>query len=392
MEYIIDYCMFRLKKDGENGQNLELKDILNLLGLTADDFSAFTDVGAHNFYKHTYLYNNMRIYVPGDDTADKMGFLVEMSGTGCRYLESMYYKKNNTVFSWSKFFNRIFKFCKNGYDFKLNRIDFAFDDYNKKLNLDVIERCAKQNEVVTLFRRVDFCEDFDTVKFGIRESLTKRSLGKTVYFGSKKSNCFCRFYDKRAEQMRKYNPNSEEYKKIENMEHWVRFEIVFKREIAVRLFMSMITLNEKDFTDYLDKLINSYIRFINCDDSNVSRCSIKKWWSDFIGTVQRAKLTVAKKFENYFFRCQEWIENTLSNTLLAYISNVGFVNFYNLIMASGDETKWKNKHREIANYGKKSYTDIWCERLQKQGWTEIALSEIPLDVLEWLQGDISAVC
>lgn len=61
-------------------------------------------------------------------------------------------------------------------------------------------------------------------------------------------------------------------------------------------------------------------------------------------------------------------------------------------MASGDETKWKNKHREIANYGKKSYTDIWCERLQKQGWTEIALSEIPLDVLKWLQGDISAVC
>lgn len=386
MEYIIDYCMFRIKKDGE--KDLDLNDILNLLGLTVDDFSSFTDVGGHNFYQHTYVYNNIRIYVPSSETADKMGFLVEMSGKGCRYLESLYFNRNYKDFSWRKFFIDIFDFCRNGFDFNLNRIDFAFDDYDKKLNLDVIEQCARCNEVVSLFRRVDFCEEFDAVKFGVRESLTRRSLGKTIYFGSKRSNCYCRFYDKRAEQLRRYNVNSDEYKEIEKIEHWVRFEIVFRKKIAVRLFMSMITLNEDDFAVYLKELINGYIRFINPDDVNVSRCSIKKWWSDFIGTLKRAKLTVSRKVENYFFKCQNWIVNSLSNILLAYIENVGFVNFYNLLKNSGNKDKWTVKHKEIASYG------YWSEKWDYivHSWRELSVSEIPIDVLNWLEGDVSAVC
>ena len=132
-----------------------------------------------------------------------MGYHVELSGQGCRFIESHYAEKNNgKEFNWFEFFKSLYFLMEGGLAVKICRIDFAIDDKNEILDVGEMKECVINDEIVSLYRggRKDgelVCREIESVK-RIKGGAV---VGKTLYLGNKKSNSFCRIYDKKAEQI-----------------------------------------------------------------------------------------------------------------------------------------------------------------------------------------------
>lgn len=352
MNYLIDYLTLTIKPDrnSDHPYNITFNDFLELLGLS-EIFNNFIDLGSRMFYEHCYRYENINIYTPRDKDYENMGYCVSMSGQGCRFFESLV--KN---FKWKQFFCSLKCYVSSGCAVNISRIDFAFDDIisdcedkNKILDIDVIKDCRKKHLFTSLYRKSDNQnhESF-TMKSSIHETLTNKNVSNTIYFGSKKSNSFCRFYDKLVEQQQKYKNSPDELQKLENISHWVRFEIVFKNSVAIKIINSMLELSTELFQKKFAEVINYYISFINPDNDNRYKCSICEWWSKFLGTVEKAKLTSQKLTKNVFKRAVQWIAHSVAPTLRAVEKSVGTLVLLNIISDFGHPCRWKQKHNEIS--------------------------------------------
>ena len=353
MDYIIDYLTITIKPDrhAENPYPLDFNEFLDLIGLF-DLFSNFVDVGSFRYYEHCYKYNNISIFTPREKDFENMGFCLEMTGQGCRYFESII-----KGFTWKYFFQALRCYVEFGCKVNIARLDLAFDDKicekDKReplLDLDVIDDYRTKHLFTSLYRKVDKKErDKFLMESSIDESLVKKSISKTLYFGSKKSNSFCRFYDKLVEQEQKYKNNPVELKKLEDDKiiHWVRFEVVFKNSVAIKIINSMLELSDELFNKSLAEVINYYLRFIEPDNDNRYKCSIASWWSDFLGTVEKAKLKSVGIVKNAFKRSVEWFARSVAPTLAAIRKSVGTESLLDMIEEFGDIQRWKQKHFEI---------------------------------------------
>ena len=72
----------------------------------------------------------------------EMGIHIEISGQGCRYVES---KINE---DWRGFLHGL-----NLRNVKYSRLDIALDDYKETLNFNVIERKVKSGEVISTSKK-----------------------------------------------------------------------------------------------------------------------------------------------------------------------------------------------------------------------------------------------
>lgn len=350
MKYLIDYFMFVVKPDkhSEFSFPFSFDYLLNEIGLY-DLFPSFYNIGGRMHYAETWLYENIRIYCPFSDEFDDMGYCVEMTGQGCRFYEDYMRTLFGIEWSWVDLFKKLNHLVNIGCSVNINRVDFAFDDFDGLLEMNTIENCARNREYVSLFRSCKKVEEHSKCSFQVNSDFTKFGEGKTVYFGSRKSNTFCRFYDKLLEQKKHFQNDLEQLEKLNKINHWVRFEIVFKRSVAIKILSAMIRLNEHSFNEWLAEIINGYLRFIDIDNNNVSRCTIKQWWSDFLGVVERAKLKCVGVSSNAFSRALGWFCHSVAPTLSAIVSNVGFDELQNLITEFGTRERWKQKHYNISS-------------------------------------------
>lgn len=141
----------------------------------------------------------------------------------------------------------------------------------------------------------------------------------------------------------------DELEKLKNISHWVRFEIVFKNSVAIKIINSMLELSTELFQKKFAEVINYYISFINPDNDNRYKCSICEWWAKFLGTVEKAKLTSQKLTKNVFKRAVQWIAHSVAPTLRAVEKSVGTLVLLNIISDFGHPGRWKQKHTEISN-------------------------------------------
>lgn len=367
--------MFVVKPDKKSDFPFVLTSdyLLKSIGLY-DIFPSFYDIGGRMHYAETFLYENIRFYIPYPDEFENMGFCVEMTGQGCRFYEDYMRSQYGFEWSWVSLFKKLKKLVDMGCSVNINRIDFAFDDFDGLLNMNVIENCARNREYVSLFRSCKKVEEHEKCAFQVNSDFTKFGEGKTVYFGSRKSNTFVRFYDKLVEQKKHFQTDLEQLEKLNNISHWVRFEIVFKRAVAIKIISAMIKLNEHSFNEWLAEIINGYLRFIDIDKNNVSRCTIKKWWIDFLGVVERAKLKCVGISSNAFSRALGWFCHSVAPTLSAIVSNVGYDELHSLITEFGNRERWKQKHFNISQ----------CDNLSEQKYTCSQIWEllVPDSVLE----------
>lgn len=353
MDYIIDYLTVTIKPDkhAEDPYPLDFKEFLDFTHLS-DIFSSFIDLGSRMFYEHCYTYNCINIYTPRQKDFENMGFCLSMSGQGCRFFEN-----HVKGFTWKYFFQALRVYVELGCSVNIARVDFAFDDIVKEnskkplLDLDVIESYRNSHLFTSLYRKSDKqIHDRFEMKSSIHETLISNDISKTIYFGSRKSNSFCRFYDKLVEQKQKYKSNAVELKNLEDkkISHWVRFEIVFKNTVAIKIINSMIELSEELFSNRFAEVINYYIRFIEPDNDNRYKCSIASWWSTFLGTVEKSKLKSVGIVKNAFKRSVEWFARSVAPTLAAIRKSVGTESVLDMIEAFGDIHRWKQKHFEIS--------------------------------------------
>lgn len=354
MNYIIDYFKFVIKKDdaSHNGQAPTFKFVLDFLGMTeySEDFIVLP--GKYH-YAYCYVYENIRIYEAAASRFDDMGYMVEMSGEGCRWFEAQYREKHGIALAWRDFFKSFVNLTVQGYSINVARIDFAFDDYDGLLDMDTIIDCAAKREYVSLFRcrphsnaGAEAVEWFKIMSYGSVHGMDCN--GKTIYFGNRRSNAFCRFYDKKAEQIYQNRNDKDKLDKLNKIKHWVRFEMEFKNKTANSLVMSMACLdNDNLFSKYLSEVINSYIRFIDIDDSNATRCTVKKWWADFIGSAERASITCPGIKKDPVKGAVIWLKHSLAPTLTAMIYRFGSERFFEMLFEDNPEERYKLKHRQI---------------------------------------------
>lgn len=276
--YLFDWLSFTVPV--RNFNDLTVRSVRSFLKELGLDFNFDTrEKGAYGYSSSlsyanaiNVLYNDLERLVTDNEGRLKqaldMGIHIEMTGQGCRYFEGL---ENN---DWVEFFVLL-----RSLGAKFKRLDIALDDYKKMIKFSTVKEKIRSGEVVSLSRKRDVIE----TKITQKEEFNNKgdSKGLTVYFGTRASNIYIRFYDKKKEQ---------EGKGIKvDASSWQRYEIVLRNEKATD-FIERFCEGETFDTLYLG-VLSGAIRFIDKGtDSNKARWETSPFWIDFLKGAETIKL------------------------------------------------------------------------------------------------------
>ena len=251
-----------------------------------------------------------------DEHFQNMGMCVSLSGMGCREYE-------NLGGSLDELIKLV---ARNEEEFNCTRIDIACDDKEDLLPLDEIFKKVDSNEINSLIRRRTLITEYDG----------KHRRGKTAYIGSKASSeFFCRIYDK-AKQL--YKPGEKGFD-----ECWKRVELVFRKDQAnavVKEFLDEFFI----LGQFAAEIMNGKFKFIEMDDSNISRCSTCDWWVNFLETIEKLKIAVAPEVTHTVSEIYDWLTTQVARNLTIIHNTLGFDFIQRLYL---DDKKLKKKHNAI---------------------------------------------
>lgn len=287
----------------------DIVDALDLFGYVIDDFAKLPK-GARG-YKTMYRANSSSIYVLCDGNAN-MGVHIDVSGsavsdflecfhasleTFCPFEGSKCYDLDPDTSAMMALLSRI---MDNGH---LTRLDIAIDDVGcRYFTTDDIVTLYDKRQIVTKFRNMRNVVEFENP--GMK-------TGHTVYFGSRSSDIFLRVYDKRLERNAHLADGSAPVRYP-----WVRWELELKDDRAMsaaKMLVSGIDLGVVAVGS-----LGHYMRIINLDDKNRSRCSMYLRWADFMDGISSKRLTVFKAPVTLAEK-RSWINRQVMPTLAAVI-------------------------------------------------------------------------
>lgn len=295
-EVLIDWLTFTVK-------GREVRDVISVfLGLDPELFSV-TDYSM-NGYRRVFRFSDIFVMdMPREDEFfHDMGVCVSMSGNGCRSFEKF------TAYSDAPFLS-LFKLLQLN-DCNVTRLDVACDDREGALDMDLIIDKVRQNEIDSRMTRRSVVSSWD----GISRN------GSTVYIGSESSAFRLRIYDKAAEQG------------IED--HWVRVEMVLRSNNSLSFVghaASGVPVGQ-----LAAQVLNDKFKFIERDDSNISRCTVCSWWSDFVQEVSFLHLSVRKDVSHPIERVEQWVNHQVAPSLVMLNDTLGWAHLFEMIMAARD--------------------------------------------------------
>lgn len=239
-----------------------------------------------NGYRNGLHFAHISIYFDGNEG---MGSCLDMSGQGCRAFET--YGTGD--------FDGLFRlFASQPERFHMTRLDVAFDDHTGILDMDHVFQDTIDKEYVSKFRKVRFEGESDD---------EREKTGKTVYFGSKKSDVMFRIYDKAYERG------------MDDGTHWVRVEMQLRRECALSFVCQPEPIGER----FRGVLVN-YVRFVDDNgDSNRWRWPIKDYWADLIAGVSRIRLYVKPGMEYNIDQLYNFVFGQAANAVAAAMQIYG---------------------------------------------------------------------
>lgn len=347
MEYKIDYLTLTIKPyNDSNFDCSRFEDFLfQFFGLTKIRKS-FLLMSGGKYYEKTYRYQDISIRIPHFYNAGVQGFCITFTGQGLAFYSDyrLKYEKN---FSYRELLRDFFSLGDLGYDCRCTRIDLAFDDISREekkrynLNMKTIENALKKGEFVSLFRSKTRDEGFEarTVKKSNRNTQT----GYTLYLGNRKSKTFCRFYDKLLEIKKQKTAIDESIK------HWVRMEFEFKDSRAMSICESLIVLSESEFSQYISRVVNKYVCFVVVREgcrSNYNRCPQKRWWSRFVGTIEKSKLSCNYLRKNKFQVTTNWLKKSVFPSVYALLQCITVDELLTSVKINGLE-RFNDSHQQI---------------------------------------------
>lgn len=184
--------------------------------------------------------------------------ILEMSGSGCRFLESLYEKKLN----WIDFIEQFL--CLEGSH--LARLDIACDDYPQDgepplLSFKTLFRHVQQDRYVSL---AHYCTWHDGSE-------------QAIYWGSPKSDRRLRIYNKALERGAEG--------------HWIRAEFQLRNECALSYYMRALECGSigKAYQGMLYDFLR-FTREVNRPgNTNQARLHVTRWWQTFCGNAKKIK-------------------------------------------------------------------------------------------------------
>lgn len=250
-QVLIDWLSWTLKV-------VDPLEAIALSGLDSMDFVKSSGGGLG--YKSSMRAGNVVVYYDGNDG---MGCHISMTGQGCRQYEA----SKGTRHCWYQLLVHL-------KDVKANftRLDLAIDNVDGALDLDKLWEVIEKKSVRTKFKSGQLIKGFSLNRG------EESKEGETIYLGSKTSRFRIRFYHKAAQL------------KIDG--HWVRCELQCMAERAIEAVNHMLRGVEPGHLAVC--ALNNYFTPINEDDSNISRCTIQSWWSAWITTTDKLKLSTSK--------------------------------------------------------------------------------------------------
>ena len=322
------------------------EDVIAYLGL--DDVN-FIQCDGNKGYLYKYTFSGININFGGKDSV-----WVEMSGAGCRAFEDFSKLLGDGI--GDKWYTLLSYLLLVGYErgtnkaifrsrdeITFNRIDIAYDDFNYLIDLDLIVcNCLKRN-IVSKFgdKRNKNNGGYGLITQNVGESF----IGINVMFGTRKSDTYMRCYDKAVERERQ-----------DEISHWVRWEIVLKRDRAYEFIKLLITDNKTiDILFFL--VLNNYIRFVdleNCKDSNKSRAKMFDWWEKFAFSVtsDKVSLWVSPGGIYNFKKLKNYVENMAGGAIFTYCRCFGVDDLFDNV--AYHENKLNVKYRVLlAEYTEK---------------------------------------
>ncbi len=326
---------------------LSFQNVLGVLGLW-DLQPYFVPMKGIHRYQLRYSYQGITVNEPyedrldGDGTQEKsgMGYNITMSGSGLRFFEDFRRRTDSgfTLKSWLKNLVDI-----PFYEVSFSRIDIALDDLtevvtDKKPLLDFgkIMSCVQAGRFKS--RAKSMCvvqRDSYAIRKDSDTGFCKpEPSGKTLYFGSRKSEKYTRIYDKLTEQKLK-NPNDNTLK---DLSHWIRCETEYKGDTAQEIVKMYLSdgWKEKYCAHLLDML-----RFLDKQGNTVF------WWKHFCGDREPVHLRVKRKHVDTgdFIHMHNTFFHQMGRNSLTVMLGLGVDEFVNRLLH--EEARLKKRHWSI---------------------------------------------
>ncbi|MBR6050299.1 MAG: replication initiation factor domain-containing protein [Clostridia bacterium] len=258
-------------------------DFIDFLGLQSAPW--IETKGAHGYRRRMY-FECISIHFDGNDSV-----WLEMSGQGCRAFESF----------GTGDFTSIFALCDSG-DFKLTRLDVAFDD--RFVPEMPGEECFGILDMAVLAGDT-LAHNF--VSKSTEWEVLQSSKGCSVVIGSYKSDVLIRIYDKARE--RNYTDGT----------HWVRVELQLRNDRA----LAFSRIKEDIGAAFAGVLLN-YLRYVVPQlDSNPSRWPLTEYWSNLIKSANRISIYIKPGTEYNLLQCENYVFNQAGNAIDALIDLYG---------------------------------------------------------------------
>lgn len=323
IKIIIDWCAFTV-----HGLRNPDDVIRKYLGMDPELFTACKGLNA---YKDGMEYNNIRISYNGPEVENfgDMGISVSMSGTGCRAFEASTNfvttdKHGLECSAFAVLFQLLHEHSDRLGEERVNvtRIDLACDDHNRVLDMVKICEAVDNNEIRSKIRARALNKSYNGQKLA----------GLTAYIGSKSSDFFIRFYDKRLERGQ-----------LDSTEHWVRCELVMKKDHATAFIPQFV--NHEHIGTIVSCILNDKLAFIERDDSNISRCTICDWWLKFVDSIESVQLVSREAAPKSVAAGYDWLQWQCAPWMAIIKKTMGFEVF--LRMLDDGEERLTPKHLAI---------------------------------------------
>ena len=283
---------------------MPVSDVILLMGFVPDDFIEMPKGGFGYKKQLKNESNGISILYDG---AENMGIHVNVTGRAVGSLLQAFSTTQEIVSPFNNssaaplndvvlglFFQEVLKVGQ------FTRLDAAIDDFGGNY--------LSPKEVFALYENHQVISKWRTVRINDRRCAPKVCDGYTLYFGSRESSLMLRIYDKKHEQNKKLSPDDENYVDFE----WYRWELEFKEDRANQFAQKVI--DGISLGCIVVGVLSFYLRFIELDDSNRSRCSTLKIWQNFIQKIEQLSLYVKKKNKSVYDKLA-WIESQVMPTL-----------------------------------------------------------------------------
>lgn len=277
---LIDWITFSSKMH-------DVHSMIEFLGL--DDVE-WKKCSGRYYYGEGWRFGHITIYSEG--LSADMGICIEMSGQGCRDFESF------GTGDWDSIFRL---YVDRPVLFNISRLDVAYDDFDRLLNLDLLIRDTFAGNYVSKNKHWN---------------IQKGSRGATVEHGDRGGSMYIRIYDKKAERRR------------DDLEYWVRCEMQMRDKLPGSFVHALISGKETIEQLYF-QVLNNYIRYLEPSetDSNKRRWQTSEHWSRFLQTAEKRSIFIAPGVDYNLMGLHHYVIDTAGNAIKTYIDIAGLDNF-----------------------------------------------------------------